>query len=440
MLDKFFKTIEKITPKKWRWVMNHDGFRRYFANTGWMFFGQMFSLLVSFFIGAWLARYLGPENYGVLNYAVAFAGLFAFVASLGVDSIINREIIKFPDKENSLLGTAFVLKLIGGTLAFSLSCVSAFIFENDPLIRLLIILFSLSFILQSIGVIGNFFQSKVQARNNIKAQLFAMVVSSILKIVLIMMHLGVIWLILVYVLDTVWVGLGYIVVYRKAGLKIFDWKFDKKLAAAILKDSWPLMLSGAAIFIYMKIDQIMIGRSLNSESVGLYSVAIKLSEIWYFIPSIICTSLFPAIINAKLVSQENYHQRLRKLYFLMILIAFVVAVGISIFAKPLILLLFGSAYLLSIPVLKIYIWSGIGIFVSSVVSQYLIAENMVKTVFISSVMGMVANVVLNLILIPKIGLYGAAIASLISYTATPFGILLFDRFLRNKKKVIYVND
>ena len=440
MLDKLFKTIEIITPKKWRWALSHDGFRRYFANTGWMLFGQMFSLLVSFFIGAWLARYLGPGNYGVLNYSLAFAGLFAFIANLGVDSIINREIIRFPEKENNLLGTAFVLKLIGGISAFSLLCIAAFIFENDPLIRLLIILFSLSFIFQSIGVISNFFQSKVQARNNIKAQLFAMAISSILKIVLIMMHLGIIWLMLIYVLDNVWIGLGYVIAYKRAGLKIFDWKFDKKLAATILKDSWPLMLSGAATFIYMKIDQVMIGRALNNESVGLYSVAIKLSEIWYFVPGIICTSLFPAIINARKVNLIKYHQRLKKLYFLMISLAFIVAVGTSIFARPLIIFLFGPAYLLSIPILKIYIWSGIGIFISAAVSQYLIAENMVKTIFVFSVLGMVANVVLNLILIPKIGLYGAAIASLISYTATPFSILLFDKLLRSRKHPVYVND
>src|SRR5574344_2906955 len=109
MLDKFFKTIEKITPSKYRWILNHDGFKRYFANIGWMFFGQMFSLLVSFFIGAWLARYLGPENYGIFNYAIAFAGLFVFVAPLGVDAILNRDLVAHPEQRDKLMGTAFIL-------------------------------------------------------------------------------------------------------------------------------------------------------------------------------------------------------------------------------------------------------------------------------------------------------------------------------------------
>jgi O-antigen/teichoic acid export membrane protein len=144
-----------------RWIFSHGGFRRYFANTGWMFFGQMFSLLISFFIGAWLARYLGPQNFGVLSFSMSFAGLFSFLASMGIDGILNRELVKFPEKESELMGTSLGLKLIGGSAAFLLSISSAFIFEQDSFIRLLIILFSFTFILQATSVISTFFQANV---------------------------------------------------------------------------------------------------------------------------------------------------------------------------------------------------------------------------------------------------------------------------------------
>ncbi|MFA5023518.1 MAG: flippase [Patescibacteria group bacterium] len=433
MLDKIFARIEKFVPEKWRWILKHEGVRRYGANTGWMFGGQMFSLLVSFFIGAWIARYLGPENYGVLSYALSFAGLFAFIASLGIDGVLGREIVKFPEKRDDLLGTSFVLKIIGGLTAFALVCVAAILFENNFLIRILIILFGLSFILQAIGVISIFFQSKVEAKQTIKAQFFAMIISSLLKIFLILTHLGVIWLMLIYVLDAVWSGLGLLFVYRQAGLKINNWKFSANLAISILKDSWPLMLSGAATFIYMKIDQVMIGQMLDNESVGLYAVAIKLSEVWYFIPGIICASLFPALINARQLDIKKYYQRLKNLYLFMFFLALAISILVTIIAKPLIIILFGSAYISSIPILQIYIWSSIGIFVGAAVSQYLIAENMMKTVFVTSILGMLANVILNFILIPKTGLLGAALASLISYIATPFLILLFVGLLKNRK-------
>jgi len=99
MLDKIFKFIERFFPAKYRWILNHDGFKRYFANTGWMFFGQILSLAFSFFIGAWVARYLGPENYGAFSYAIAFAGIFGFVSSLGVDGILSRDLVAYPEKE-----------------------------------------------------------------------------------------------------------------------------------------------------------------------------------------------------------------------------------------------------------------------------------------------------------------------------------------------------
>ena len=129
MVNKLFNLIKKITPTKWHWALEHDGYKRYFANMSWMFFGQMFSLLVSFFIGAWVARYLGPENYGVLSYSIAFVGIFGFIASLGVDGILNRDLIETPERRDELLGTAFRLKLIGGTIAFCLAVASVLIFN-----------------------------------------------------------------------------------------------------------------------------------------------------------------------------------------------------------------------------------------------------------------------------------------------------------------------
>lgn len=420
MLDKFFKTIEKITPKKWRWVLSHDGFRRYFANTGWMFFGQMFSLLVSFFIGAWLARYLGPENYGVLSYAVAFVGLFGFISSLGVDGILSRELVKYPEKRDELLGTAFRLKLIGGAAALILCVASAFIFEATPLIRLLIILFSVTYILQAINVISIYFQAEVKSKNNVKALFIATIISSILKVGVILLDKGVIWIMVVYVLDVFWQGAGFIQAYRKYGLKIKTWKFNEELSKKILKNSWPLMLASAAGFIYLRIDQVMIGVMMGNYEVGLYAAAVKLVEVWYFIPGIICTSLFPAIINAKKIGVELYKLRLRNLYILMAIISILMAIFISFLAKPIIYILFGNGYLESVNILKVYIWSSVGLFLGIAVTQYLMSENLVKTIFWLNFLAMLVNIILNLIFIPSLGLLGAAWATFISYLIFPF--------------------
>jgi O-antigen/teichoic acid export membrane protein len=426
MLDKIFALIEKIVPVKWRWIFTHGGFRRYFANTGWMFFGQMFSLLVSFFIGAWLARYLGPQNFGVLSFSMSFSGLFAFIASLGIDGILSRELVKFPEKENELMGTSLGLKLIGGSAALLLALGAAFLFEQDPLIRLLIILFSFTFILQAITVISTFFQANVWAKKIIKVQLIAMAVSSVLKIMAIISGLGVVWIMLIYVLDGVWGGWGLILTYRKNGLKIKEWRFNWKLALEILADAWPLMLSGAAISVYMKIDQVMIGKMLGEAEVGLYAAAVKISEIWYFIPVIICTSLFPAIVNAKMSDNASYKKRLHDLYWLMFILATALAVPISILAKPIVTLIFGQRYLLAAGALQIHIWAGLGVFWGVALNQYLLSENRTVVNLVLTLSSAVLNIILNLFLIRSWGINGAAMATLISYLFVPVSFFTYN--------------
>jgi len=425
MTDKIFKFIEKITPARWHQAINHSGYKRYFLNTSWMFGGQLFSLLISFFVSTWVARYLGPQNYGILSYSTAFVGIFSFISSLGIDGILNRDLINTPEKRDQLMGTSFYLKLIGGTVAFFVSVISVLIFQSDPLIKLLVILFSFSFILQSFNIIGNYFNAEVKAKNNVKTVLFATVISSTLKVFTILLGKGIIWIILIYLLDVLWQGIGFIVSYNNYCLKIKNWNFDKNLAIKILKNSWPLMFASAASFIYLKIDQVMIGSILGNYEVGIYAAAAKLAEVWYFIPGIICTSLFPAIINAKKTGIDLYRNRLKKLYILMIIISVAMAIPITILAKPIIYTLFGSGYMESVNILRIYIWSSIGLFLSVAIGQYLVTENSVKTIFILNLITMVINIILNLIFIPIWGLVGSAFATLISYFIIPiyvFGI------------------
>ncbi|MEI7689096.1 MAG: flippase [Candidatus Nomurabacteria bacterium] len=419
--------MKNITPSRWHWILEHEGYKRYFANMSWMFGGQMFFLLVSFFIGAWVARYLGPENYGVLNYSLAFSGIFGFLASFGIDGILNRELIKTPERREELLGSAFRLKLIGGVVAFSLSVVSVIIFQSSPLVRLLVVISSLSFILQAINVISNYFNAEVKSKNNTKALLFATVISSILKIIVIFSGKGVIWIISIYVFDSLWQGIGFVRAYISYGLKISNWKFNKILAREILKNSWPLMLASAAGFIALKIDQVMIGSMLGNHEVGIYAAAVKLVEVWYFVPGIICGSLFPAIVNAKKTNVEMYQSRLKNLYILMVVISVAMAIPISLFAKPIIHFMFGVGYLESVNVLRIYIWSSVGLFLGWAVGQYLMSENLVKTIFWLNLISMIINIILNLIFIPMFGIIGSAWATLISYAVTPVGVWIMNK-------------
>lgn len=433
MLDKIILKIEKMVPEKWRWILNHEGFKRYFANTGWMFLGQVFYLGVSFLVGAWIARYLGPNKYGLVSYVIAFTGLFSFIGPLGVDGILNRELVSHPEKRDELLGTSFRLKIIGSILAFLTATIFAFIFNGlYSLTSWLIIMFSVSFFFQAPNVIATFFYAQVKAKENIKAQIIAAVFSSILKVGLILLGGGIIWLLIIYIFDYVWQAIFLVKLYNQQGLKIRAWKFKTGLAKSIWRDSWPLMLSAIASFAYLRIDQVMIGKIMGETAVGIYAAAVKITEVFYFLPIIICSSLFPAIINARNTDIRAYYRRLKNLYGLVGILGFLVALPIMFLAAPIIGFIFGAQYLAAVPILQIYIWSSVGLFIGAVVSNQLMAENRTRTVFAINFAAMAVNVVLNIILIPKIGLIGSALATLAAYSIAPIWIL-FLRSDKNKK-------
>lgn len=418
-LNFFAETLSQTSSK--------EGFIRYFKNTGWLFFGKMASMLAAFFVGAYIARYLGPAQYGLLSYASSFAGLFAIFASLGIDSILNRELVSRPENKEKLLGSGFIIKIVGSILAIVLIVITLFFIKADWTTDVLIIISALSFVFNAFGVIDIYFQSQVLAKNTVRVQIISLIITSSLKILFIFLHLGIIYFAIAYLVDAFILATGFIISYKKTGLHISKWKFDKGIIKMLIKNSWPLIFSGVAAAIYMKIDQVMIKNMMGNEAVGLYSVASKISEVWYFIPSLICASLFPAIVNAKNTNRVVYEKRLQNLYSLMFYISTLIAIPISILASFIIVNLFGIEYLGSVSALKIHIWAGVGVFWGYAITQYLITENYTKIYLAITTIGAVLNIILNLILIPKYGINGAAIATVVSYIITTFSVLIFNR-------------
>lgn len=407
-----------------------EGFIRYFKNTGWLFFGKMTSMLAAFFVGAYIARYLGPAQYGLLSYATSFAGLFAIFSNLGIDNILNRELISRPENKEMLLGSGFFIKIIGSVLAVILITVTLFFIKTDSITTILILISALSFIFNAFGVIDIYFQSQVLAKNTVRVQVISLIITSILRLLFIFLHLGLIYFAIAYLVDAVILSIGFILSYKKTGLNISKWKFDKEIIKMLIKNSWPLIFSGVAVVIYMKIDQVMIKNMIGNEAVGLYSVAAKISEVWYFIPALICSSLFPAIVNAKKTNTIIYEKRLTNLYSLMFYVSTFIAIPISLLAGFVITTLFGPDYLEAIGALKIHIWAGIGVFWGIAITQFLVIENYTKIILSITAIGAICNVLINLLLIPKYGINGAAIATVISYTITTFSVLFFNKTRR----------
>jgi len=408
-----------------------QSFKRYFANTSWLMGHRILSMIVALFVGVYVARYLGPERFGLLSYAMSFVGLFTALATLGLDGIMVRELVKTPERRDELLGTAFWLKT-GGAILMWMGIVAAIPFtHNDTQTNILIAIIAIGVIFQAFNVIDFNYQAEVKSKYVVYAQLASLVISSVIKLVFVWFAAPLVWFACVFLLDAVVHAVGLTAMYLKNTGRIWYWKWRWEIAKELLRDSWPLILSGMVISIYMKIDQIMIKEMLGAEQVGHYAAAVRLSEAWYFVPMAITSSVFPAIINAKKQSEELYYQRLQKLYDLMVWLAVAIALPTTFLAPWVIRVLYGEAFSPAAGVLSIHIWAGVFSFFGTARGKWLIVENLQKIGFYYLFFGGIVNIILNITMINKIGIQGAAIATVGSLIS----IVLFFPLFHQRAKI-----
>lgn len=412
-----------------------EGLLKIIANINWLTLEKILQMGISLFVAVWVARYLGPDKFGAMNYAIAFVTLFAAFSKLGLDTIVVRNILKNPQKKEEYLGTTLWLKFLGSIVLFFLaSGLINFIKTDNPKMNIFVIIVAFGYIFKSFDAIDLWFQSQVKSKYTVFSRSSSFLIASILKIGLILTQSPLIAFIWIITIESILSGMLLLTFYQtKAPVSIFKWRIKKKTMKALLKDSWPLILSGIAIMIYMKIDQVMLGSMINSSALGIYSAAVRISEKWYFIPMIISASVFPSIIKAQKKSQKQYLNRLQKLYDFFTWFSISVALLIMLSSRIIINILYGKEYAEAASVLSVHIWAGVFVFLGVASTQHLIAENLMKFNFFRTILGAISNVILNIILIPLYGIIGAAYATLISYAVSGY----FSNILFKKSRIIF---
>jgi O-antigen/teichoic acid export membrane protein len=391
-------------------------FQNIIGNTGWMFVDRILRMAVGLFVGVWVARYLGPQKLGLFSYALAFVALFSPLASLGLEDIVVRDIVRNPECKDETLGTAFVLKLIGGTFSIAVViCTIFFMRRGDSQLHWLVGIIAAGSIFQVFSIIECWFNSQVQAKYSVVAKSAAFFVCSAIKIILIIYNASLTAFAWISTFEVALGSIGLVIAFQAKGGSLGNWQRNLKRAGSLLKDSWPLALSVIAMTIYQRIDQVMLGEMVGSEEVGIYSVAVRLAEIWIFIPTAIYWSVFPSIVKAKSVGDDQFYTQLQKFYNLMALSAYVIAIPVTILAQWLVSFLYGESYARAGLMLAILIWANIFTFLELARSSFLATMNWTKVYFVTVMLGAVLNIALNFALIPKYGGLGAAFASLIAY-------------------------
>jgi len=418
--------------------LRSEGFRKYFRNTSWLFVDRVVRLGTVLITSIFITRYLGPELFGQLNYASAFVGIFFALTSMGLDDILIRDLVRRPDRRDQLLGTAAMIKLGGAVVLFITVMALAFIKQLDSLKILMILLIASAEFLKPLAVVEQYFYSQVKGRTAAKVNIVQTLISSVFRLGLIMVHASLVWFAWAYIVEMTVAVVGYLIAYKGMGLTWRNWRFSKHTALYLLKQSWPLVIFGLALYVQAKIDQVMIGDILRKSlgeavadaEVGQYSAALKMIEALGFVPGIIVASLAPAITRARAQDRKLYEDRLVNQYRLMFILFLVVSVPLYFVAEPIMVLLFGeefrmAGYLLSLFAIRLF-FTNMGVAKSSFITN----ESLFKYSLVTAVVGATLNITMNYLLIPTYQSIGAIWAMIGSFFVSIFLVDLFFKDAR----------
>lgn len=406
--------------------------RKVIRNTGWMLFDKIFRQGAVFCLNIWIMRYLGPDKFGLLSYATAFVSLFLAVANLGLFGIVTRDLVKYPESRNEILGTALLLKVVGG-LSVVLLAVTAihFLRPGDTFSLYLIVIVSSGMIFQAFEVFDFWFLSQLQSKNSFWANLPGFVLIFLVKIVLVVTGAPLSAFAWAAFFEIVLAAMGFLFMYHKTTGELLRLNFSLAWAKMLLRDSFPLIFAGLMMMIYTRVDQVMLGQMTGDGSVGIYSAAAKIAEFWYVFPTMLLQSLYPGIIAAKNNNSSVYNNYLQRLFDSMAVSAWLFALPLCLFANSVITLLYGKAYAGAEAVLSVYVMSGIFVMVGHVREYWVTVENITRLSLYSTSLGALVNIILNLILIPRFGAVGAAYATLLALVIGSYAINFLGRQTRH---------
>lgn len=389
--------------------------KNYVANTLWLMLEKAIRLFSALFVGILVARYLGPAQYGTYNFAIGFVSLFGAIATLGLDTVIVRDIVNKAFPKHKLLGTCFLLKVIATVTTWLLILLLSWWLNYSSDEILLILLIAFASILQTVNVIDFDFQASVKSKYVAKLLMLQLVLSAFLKIYLVYSAAALQTFALVFTFESLIYLIGLIWLYKHVNKEnILLWRWDTDIAIAMLKESFPYIIAGLAISAYLKIDIIMIKSMLSDYDAGIYSAATRLSEAWYFVPMVLVSSFFPAILAAKTISSRLYYDRISALSGALIILAVSLSAFCSLFAVEIITLLYGVEFTGAGSVLIVHIWCAIFVFLGVISHRWYVAEHKKYFALWRSIVGLAINVWLNYLLLPIYGVLGAAYATLVS--------------------------
>ena len=392
--------------------------KKVFANLFWAMTGKIVNMAGVLLVGILVARYLGPSQYGLMNYVISYVSLFTIISNFGLDNIEIRELSRTPERKEYILGTCFRIRMFFSTFALILVILSLILFKANTFTSCMILLYSVTLYTGSFNIIRNYFTSIVKNEYVVKSEIARTIIGACIKVILLWIKAPLEYFIAATVFDTVLVASGYCFSFKKTVGKISELKYDKTIVPYYIKESFPLVLSGAAVIIYQRIDQVMIGNMIDNASVGYFATAGKFLDLVLFLPMVLTQTVTPLLVKAKERNKEEYDRKKQQFVNIVVWMAIILSVLVSFFAYWLIYFTYGDKYLPAVPVLQIMAFKTVGMALSSSSGQIIIMERIHKWAFIRNLIGCLICIVLNILLIPQFGIIGSAWVTIITVAFT----------------------
>lgn len=405
-------------------------------NAGWIIGGRLVNKVLVFFVGILTARYLGPGNYGLIDYAAAFTTFFASVCTLGINSVIIKDFVDHPDEIGCAIGTTLVLRAVSSMLSALMIVGIVYMLEgNEPLTVQVVALSSIGLVFQVFDTFKQWFQSRLQSKYAAIATIVAYLAMSVYKILLLITGKSVAWFALATSVDYIALAVVLLFSYhRNKGPRL---SFSPQKARQLLRSSYSYILSGLMISIYAGTDKVMLKQMIDETAVGYYGLAVSLSTAWGFVLEAVIDSMYPSVIQSYNKDRALFDCRNRQLYAIVLYGALAVSFVICLLAKPLILLLYGEAYLPSVAPLRVVVWYTAFSYLGGARNAWIVSENKQKYLKYLYFSAAVINVVLNAWLIPAWGVIGAAAASLVTQISTTVFLPVMIPALRPNARLMW---
>ena len=380
----------------------------------WAVGGKVINLVGTLILGIIVARYLGVEQYGLMNYVISYAFLFQTLACFGLDSIEVREEALGKVPYQTIIGTAFWLKVVFGAICIGLSVLTAILMGEDGYTVGLIAMYSCYIVFHSFIVIRNYFTSLVQNKYIVLSEIFRTFVGIAIKLTLWALGCSLTWFVAAFAFDYVLLAGGYISSYRRKIGRLKEWRFSLPYAKFMLKESFPLLLTNAAVIIYQRIDQVMIGQMVSKADVGYFSVAAKFVEVMIFIPATIAHTISPILVQTLKDSRERYVEKAQQFANINLWLSIICSIFVSLTSYWIVLYTFGMQYIAAATILQILSFKMASVALSNSGGTMIIAEGLQKWVFFRDILGCVVCVGLNWILLPYYGAIAAALVAVVT--------------------------